>query len=106
MPTIAALTLRPPIERDEIPQLCERAGELLRVCDASLIVCDVGTLVAPDAVVVDALARLQLTARRHGAEVRVRHACADLVELLELSGLTQVIRSCEGSDVEARREPE
>ena len=106
MPTIVALALRPPIERAEIPELCERAGKLLRGCDASLIVCDVGTLVAPDAVVVDALARLQLTARSYGAEVRVRDACAHLVELIELSGLSQVIRSCEGSDVEARREPE
>ena len=106
MPTTVAFALRPPIERDEIPGLCERARELLRRRNASLIVCDVGTLVTPDAVVVDALARLQLTAKRYGAEVRVRDACADLVELLELSGLSQVIRPCEISDVEARRQPE
>ena len=45
---------------------------------------------------VDALARLQLEARRQGCTVWLRHACPDLIELLELVGLLQVIRQAEG----------
>ena len=45
---------------------------------------------------VNALARLQLEARRRGCTVWLRHACPDLVELLELVGLLQVVRQAEG----------
>jgi hypothetical protein len=41
--------------------------------------------------VVDQLARLQLEARRLGCTIGVRNACAELVELVELSGLDDVI---------------
>ena len=37
--------------------------------------------------VVDELARLQLEARRQGCSIWLRHACPDLVELLQLVGL-------------------
>ena len=52
---------------------------------------------------VNALARIQLEARRQGCTVWLRHACPDLIELLELVGLLQVIRqaeSCEEGGVE------
>ncbi|MDP1805985.1 MAG: STAS domain-containing protein [Acidimicrobiales bacterium] len=45
---------------------------------------------------VNTLARLQLEARRKGCTVWLRHACPDLLELLELVGLLQVIRQPEG----------
>lgn len=45
---------------------------------------------------VNTLARLQLEARRKGCTVWLRHACPDLIELLELVGLLQVIRQAEG----------
>jgi hypothetical protein len=45
---------------------------------------------------VNALARLQLEARRQGCTVWLRHACPDLMELLELVGLLQVVRQAEG----------
>jgi hypothetical protein len=41
--------------------------------------------------VVDQLARLQLEARRLGCQIRLRHACAELVELIRLSGLEDVV---------------
>ncbi len=47
--------------------------------------------VAADAVTVDALARLQLAASRHGCEVRVRGASRELLELLALMGLSDVV---------------
>ena len=41
----------------------------------------------PDLSAVDALARLQLAARRLGYSIRLRDTCAELTELLELVGL-------------------
>lgn len=46
---------------------------------------------APDLALVEALARLQLLAGRAGATLRVRDACADLVGLLELTGLRREV---------------
>jgi hypothetical protein len=45
----------------------------------------------PDMSVVDQLARLQLEARRLGCSIRLRHACPELVELIEFSGLEDVV---------------
>jgi hypothetical protein len=50
--------------------------------------------------IVDALARLQLAARRSGYEVTVTDAPRDLVELIELAGLCDVL------GVEPLRQPE
>jgi len=47
----------------------------------------------PDMAVVDQLARLQLEARRLGCSICLRNVCAELVELLELSGLDDVVVS-------------
>ena len=41
--------------------------------------------------IVDALARLQLAARRSGYEVAVTNAPGDLLELIELAGLTEAL---------------
>jgi ABC-type transporter Mla MlaB component len=45
----------------------------------------------PDMAIVDQLARLQLEAQRMGCTIRVHHACRELVELLELSGLVDLL---------------
>ena len=45
----------------------------------------------PDLVVVDELARLQLSARRHGCSIRVRDASEELLDLLHLCGLAAVL---------------
>jgi gamma-glutamyl:cysteine ligase YbdK (ATP-grasp superfamily) len=42
--------------------------------------------------IVDALARLQLAARRSGYEVAVMDAPSDLLELIDLAGLSDVLR--------------
>ena len=63
------------------------------------IVCDLRG-VAADCVTVDALARIHLAARRAGVDLDVRHASAELKELLVFTGLSGVL------GVEARREPE
>jgi hypothetical protein len=75
----------------------------MRAPRLSTIVCDVGAL-APDAVAVDALARLQLTARRHGLEIRLRHASSELQELLAFVGLRDVLRVEAGGQAEQREQ--
>jgi ABC-type transporter Mla MlaB component len=75
----------------DVPVLCGRARATLEHCAASTVVCDVAALVDPDAVTVDALARLQLSARRSGSRVLLRHPSAELQELLALMGLAEVL---------------
>jgi hypothetical protein len=54
------------------------------------IVCDVGAL-APDALSVDALARLHLNAKRTGLDLRLEGASNDLRSLLAFCGLLEVL---------------
>jgi ABC-type transporter Mla MlaB component len=97
-----------PVTRDAIPAVCERARRLLEGCDAGPVGCDVGALAEPDAITIDALARLQLTARRLGRRVELRRSCEELEDLLELTGLREVLTggAVVASAVEAWGEPE
>jgi ABC-type transporter Mla MlaB component len=104
-PKTIVLLLEGPIARANVPSLCERVRQLLQTCEADLVVCDVSALLEPDAVTVDVLARLQLTARRLGRQVRFRDACGELRDLLALVGLGDVVL-CVGSAVEPRSEAE
>jgi hypothetical protein len=114
-PTTPVLALRPfsepdtivlviggPVARPGLAALCERVRVLLESCDAGVVVIDVGTLVDPDAVVVDALARLQLTAQRLGRGVHLRHACGELEDLLAAMGLDDVFSRCAELPLEPR----
>ncbi len=105
-PRATVLVLSGRIARGDIPALCERARALLEGSEAGLAVCDVGTLVDPDAVTVDALARLQLTARRLGRLVRLRDACVELQELIALMGLGEVLPCDARSGLEPRGQAE
>jgi len=79
-----------PINRTDLPGLCDRVCALLSESAVDVALCDVAG-VDPDAVTVDALARLQLAARRHGCQVRLRHASDELLELVAFMGLTDVL---------------
>ena len=79
-----------PIARSDLPGLCNRVRSVLRERGPGDVLCDVQT-VEPDAVTVDALARLQLAARRHGCRVRLCNASAELLELVAYLGLDDVI---------------
>jgi ABC-type transporter Mla MlaB component len=79
-----------PIARAELPELCDRVSELVALSSADVVLCDVSGVEA-DSVTVDALARFQLAARRHGCEVRLRHASSELVELVTFMGLRDVL---------------
>jgi ABC-type transporter Mla MlaB component len=89
-PKTVAFAIRGPIERADLPGLCKRVCTLLAGSDAAVALCDVRG-VAPDAVTVDALARLQLAVRRHGYEVQLHHASDELLELLDFMGLRGVL---------------
>ena len=55
------------------------------------IACHVGELANPDAGTIDTLARLALTTRRLGYEIRLQRASEELAELLALAGLSDVL---------------
>jgi ABC-type transporter Mla MlaB component len=89
-PQTIAFAVGGPITRDDLPGLCNRVCTVLERSCADVVLCDVSG-VEPDAVTVDALARLQLAAGRHGCRVRLRHASPDLLELVALMGLRDVL---------------
>jgi ABC-type transporter Mla MlaB component len=89
-PQTIGFAVRGPIAREDLPGLCERVCAILARSGAGIAVCDVRG-VAPDAVTVDALARLQLAARRYGCQVRLRNASRDLNELVAFMGLRDVL---------------
>ena len=79
-----------PIAREDLPGLCDRVCRVFAENAAVELLCDVRS-VAPDAVTVDALARLQLAAHRNGRRVRLQNASAELLELVEFMALTDVL---------------
>ena len=89
-PRTITFAIRGPIARADLPGLCERVCSLFARSGASIALCDVSD-VGVDAVVVDALARLQLAARRHGCEVRLQSASTELRRLLRFMGLDAVL---------------
>jgi ABC-type transporter Mla MlaB component len=89
-PQTLAFAVRGPLARTDLPGLCRRVCTLLEQSGAAVALCDVSG-VEPDAVTVDALARLQLAARRHGCRVRLRQASDDLLRLVDFMGLTDVL---------------
>ena len=88
------LSLSGVIARADVPGLCIRVQELLRGSGADLVVCDVAAVTDPDCATVDALARMQLTARRLGCELRLRGASEDLHDVLAMAGLCDVLGLC------------
>ncbi len=85
-----AFAIRGPITRADLPGLCDRVCALLTQSRADVVLCDVHGI-EPDAVTVDALARLQLAARRLGCQVRLRGASDQLLELVDFMGLRDVL---------------
>jgi ABC-type transporter Mla MlaB component len=79
-----------PLVRSDLPGLCERVCGLLAESRASVALCDVSGIGA-DAVVVDALARLQLAAHRHGCQVKLRAPTPALRDLVAFMGLADVL---------------
>jgi ABC-type transporter Mla MlaB component len=85
-----AFAIGGPIACHDLPGLCRRVCASLEESGAAIAFCDVAG-VEPDAVTVDALARLQLAARRHGCQVRLRNPSSSLRELVAFMGLDDVL---------------
>src|SRR5919204_5222163 len=68
------------------------------------LVCDLAGLDHVDAGTVDALARLQLAARRRGCELRLRRTPAELRCLLDFTGLAEVLGVEPGREAEERED--
>ena len=75
----------------DVSGCCAELRLLLDGADACLVICDVSTLAAADAVTVDVIARVALTARRLGRPLHLRHASRDLRRLLVFMGLADVV---------------
>jgi ABC-type transporter Mla MlaB component len=80
-----------PIADGDLRLLCERLRAL--AAGRQDVVCDVRALAA-DAVSVNALARLQLTAQRDGCRIRLLYASSELGQLLSYCGLDGVVTLC------------
>ncbi|HEV7806181.1 MAG TPA: hypothetical protein VGO80_10195 [Solirubrobacteraceae bacterium] len=105
-PAIAVLAIAAPIADGDVAGLCERLRAVARGSNAQVVVCDVRSLAA-DARTVDALARLQLAARRLGCRIRLHRASPELDALLSFLGLAEVIGSAGGRrrQAEQREQP-
>ena len=85
-----------PIARSDLAGLRDRLCGLLAASEADVVLCDVKD-VDTDAETVDALARLQLAARRHGCSVLLRNASPALLELVAFMGLEDVLAPTRGA---------
>jgi ABC-type transporter Mla MlaB component len=88
-PSTIVFAIEGPIARADLPGLCDRVCGLLERDRPEVAYCDVSGIV-PDAVTVDALARLQVAARRHRCQVRLRNVSNELLELIAFMGLTDI----------------
>ncbi len=59
----------------------------------------------PDLATIDQIARIQLGVRRNGCELRLEQPCAELVALIELAGLSGVLRVQVHREAEEREQP-
>lgn len=91
MNSTVTFAIRGPLERADLPGLIERTCALFENGGFDVLRCEVAGVDA-DAVAVDALARLALTARRAGCHVRLCGASEELRELVAFMGLGEVLR--------------
>ena len=90
LPETITFAIHGPIARSDLPGLCARVCALFGQ-GAAVALCDVSG-VDPDAVTVDALAKLQLGAQRAGCQVRLCNASDELLQLVHFMGLQHVVR--------------
>jgi hypothetical protein len=94
-----------PIADGDVEALCERLNAVIAASDAELVVCDVRAL-SPSAGAVEALARLQLTARRQDRRIRLQRASPCLEHVLRFVGLSDVLGVDGPSAVQRHRHAE
>jgi ABC-type transporter Mla MlaB component len=89
-PKTLAFAIGGPIAQADLPGLYERVCALLGESGAAVAFCDVRG-VETNAVTVDLLCRLQLGARRHRCQIRLRNAPDELLALVAFMGLSDVL---------------
>ena len=99
-----AFAIHGPLARGDLPDLCDRLIRVLVFSGAVVALCDVSALEA-DVVAIDALAQLQLTARRLGCRITLWHASAELLDLLAFAGLAEALGVEAGREAEEREDP-
>jgi anti-anti-sigma regulatory factor len=92
-PAGPVLVIAGAIKVADVPKLCVRIRALVAARDARHVVCDVSALAPADLPTIDALARLTLTTRRIGCELRLRNPSSALTDLLGLVGLAEALLS-------------
>jgi anti-anti-sigma regulatory factor len=92
------------VTRADIPALCADLADRLRGHTGGVVVCDLTAVTRPDVVTVEALARLRLTARRHGCTLVIRGRDPNLGGLIGLLGLDDALPEA-GREPEQREEP-
>ncbi len=80
-----------PLGPGEVPHLCERVAAARHGPDGGDVICDVAAVTTADLATVDAVARLQLAARRAGGRIRLRNPTPALLALLGLVGLVELL---------------
>ena len=90
-PSPPTLVVRGAIDATAAAALRAELREIVASGRGEAVVCDVGALQHLDEAALDALVRLQLTARRQGASIALRNASGELIDLLELVGLDDVL---------------
>ena len=88
---VISFTVWGPILRGDIPGLSKRVCRLLDEKKPDVALCDVCNVAVPDAVTVEALARLQLAAQRYACRVTLCNASAELLHLVAFMGLRDVM---------------
>jgi hypothetical protein len=91
------------VVRADVPTLCADLAARLDGRGGGVVICDVAAVSRPGVVTVEALARLRLTARRHGWTLVVHGAGADLRELVGLLGLADALLQA-GGEAEQREQ--
>ena len=87
------MVVRGPVTPEDVDGLCDRGRALVEGGEVGGdLICDVQALTHPDAVSLEALARLRQTVGRLGRRIVLLHASTGLVELLDLVGLTELLR--------------
>jgi uncharacterized protein related to proFAR isomerase len=89
-PRSVVVRLHGAVGPDARSAVCAQVRRLLARGDVDVITCDVSS-VRPELGAVDALARLQLTARRLGGGIRLRAAPEDVAGLIRLVGVDAVL---------------
>ena len=80
-----------PILRGDISGLSARVCKLLEEKRPDVALCEVCNVPLPDAVTVEALARLQLAAQHYGCRITLRNASSELIDLVTFMGLRDVV---------------